>query len=290
MNFASEFESYWGKKGRLLNTYNPERLKNNLIEMLLDCEDITDIENKVCSRRSKKETVRKIIVDFLDYLGEKQKTDFNTTLKNKKFYDYPFERQLEIAKYLHTPHTAKEIEEKFDINKETRKNDIQALRAGIEILGATVKIEEERKGRKIFYRTSMNPVFLPLNLTEVYALTVYMPQLLGVEDPNDRIIDSLSKRIKAQLSDYAFEKLFPGEKRRNIINEYIDDEKTARNAGTLMYLSKSQCPCTFIWKNQSYRGTVKYRRGTFVLLLEDGSILNADIKDVKFLAESFSYK
>ena len=227
MNFASEFELYWEKKGRFLNIYNLERTKTNLMEMLSVCESDKDIEKKVCSLRSKKETTRKIMVDFLENLGEKKKEAFTTNLKNMRFYDYPFERQLEIAKYLHTPHTAKEIEEKFTINKETRKKDIQALRDGIEILGATVKIEEERKGRKIYYRTSMNPVFLPLNLTEVYALTVYMPQLLGVDDPNDKIIKSISERIKVQLSDYAFEKLFPGEKRKNVVIEYIDDEKTA---------------------------------------------------------------
>ena len=176
--FANEFTNYWNEKGHKLIRLNKKDRYESMYGMLSNCKTIGDIENEVCSMTARKESTRRVMVGFLRYLGRKKGKDFSTMLADKKFYNYPFERQLEIAKFLHKPRTATEIEKRFDITRETRKKDLQALDEGIEVLGEYIGLEKIREGRKTYYKTSVHPVFLPLNLTEVYALTKYLPELL----------------------------------------------------------------------------------------------------------------
>ena len=272
-DYSKEFEKYWNDCGCYLPIDNPTRTRNSIIKWLETCEEVSDIDEHVCKLKARRETIRKTMVDFFDYINEA------TLLSDKRFYDYPLERQIEIAKYLHIPRSNEDIEKEFDISEETRKKDLQALRNGIEFMGATIKIEEERKGRKKFYRSTMHPVFLPLNLTEVYALTSYLPRQLDCTSANKGVIDNLARRIKSQLSDYAYDKLFPGERHAESSNDYINDEEYAnRRTNTLMYLSKTGERCRFIWRSNEYYGRVKYSGEKHIIQLDDGSILDADVE------------
>lgn len=272
-DYSKEFEKYWDESGCYRSIDNPTRTRDSIIKWLRTCEEASDIDEYVCKLKARRETIRKIMVDFFDYINEA------TLLSEKRFYDYPLERQIEIAKYLHKPRSNEDIEREFDISEETRKKDLQALRNGIEFMGATIKIEEERIGRKKYYRSTMHPIFLPLNLTEVYALTSYLPQQLERTSANKEVIDNLARRIKTQLSDYAYDKLFPGERRVESSNDYINDEEYAnRRINTLMYLSKTGERCRFIWRGNEYYGHVKYSGEKHIIQLDDGSILDADIE------------
>lgn len=162
---------------------------------------------------------------------------------------------------------------------------------GITALGATIRIQKEKKGRKYYYRTTMHPIFLPLNLTEVYALTVYLERALKDDNINSGIIRDISARVKSQLSDYAFNKLFPDEHRKRTENAYIDDESLARRRkGIIMYLMKSGEPCRFFWREEEYEGTICCLEDKYGIRLTDGSILDADIKEVDFIIDSLQYK
>ena len=85
---------------------NPTRSFEEISGKLAECHSIGDIEEYVCSMAARRESTRRIIVDFLQYLSRKTGKNFSTILSDKRFYDYPFERQLEIAKYLQEPRTA----------------------------------------------------------------------------------------------------------------------------------------------------------------------------------------
>lgn len=236
--------------------------------------------------KSRRETTRKTVVRFYDFIGRPE-----SPLYEKQFYDYPFERQLEIAKYLHEPRSASEISEHFDIDDRTRREDLLALENGITVLGSTIQIRKERRGRRYYYRTTMHPIFLPLNLTEVYALTVYLNRTIGDDDANSEIIRDISARVKSQLSDYAFNKLFPDEHRSRAENAYVDDERLARQRkGIVMYLMKSGEPCRFFWKEKEYEGTICCLEDKYGIRLTDGSILDADINELDFIIESLRYK
>lgn len=290
MNYAKEFQHFWEEKCQYLGLNNPERTREDISNVLATCESVFDIDEYVCRASSRKETNRRIIVAFFDYLEKKSGEKVKTILREKKFFDYPFERQLEIAKYLHEPHTLNEIEERFDISEETRKKDIRALEEGIEVLGATIRIKKERNNRKDYYKSTMHPVFLPLNLTEVYALTTYLDKVLDSEDQNTQIIRDITERIKSQLSEYALNKLYPYERHEYKKNSYVDDESLARQRnGIRMYLMKSGQPCRFFLNGQEYSGRLKYDRKAYIEL-ESGERLDADPMEVDFIIESLEYK
>ena len=291
MDYAALFDEFWKKKSRYLGLSNPERTHRNIREALAKCKHVVDIEDYVRELTNGKETNRKIIVEYFNYIEEKTGEKIYSELYEKELFNSTIERRLALAKYLHEPHTLEEIEEHFNISGETRKKDMRALAEGIEFLGATISIVQTRKNGKDYYRTTLHPIFLPLNLTQVYAMTTYLEHKLDPADPNTRIIRGISERIKSQLSNYAFHKLFPYERRKPIDNGYVDDESFVMNGdGMCMYLMKSGRLCKFLWKGQEYEGRIKSMSGKYYIELEDGEPLDAEPSDVYFLTESFEYK
>lgn len=284
------FGDFWKAKGQYLRIKNAERFKENLMSKMESFSNVEDVDEYVCALRTGKESTRVIVVEFYKYLtdlGER----IESVLYNKHFYDYPFERQLEIAKFLHNPHTPKEIQEKFDIDERTARNDLQELEDGITVLGSTIKIEKEKKGRSYYYKTTLHPVFLPLNLTEVYALTVYLDRVIGYSDPNAKMIRDISERIKLQLSDYAYERLYPDDERQYVKNRYVNDERLARQReGIYMYLMKSGQKCKFIWNEEEYVGRIIWRDNQYKIALENGEIIDAELSEVDFVVEELEYK
>lgn len=291
MNYSIGFKAFWNNRGRYLWPVNKDRTRKNILRRLKECKSVSDIDFYVCSLRSRKETNRRIMVAFFDYLEEKTGEKIWSTLYDKRFYDYPFERQLEIAKNLHEPHTPSKIEERFDIDERTRRKDLTALEDGIEVLGSTIRVEKNREHGKDYYKSTVHPIFLPLNLTEVYALTVYLDRAIDDGDPNKVIIQNLTNRVKSQLTDYAYKKLFPNTQPVKANNDYLNDEELARQRdGILMYLMKSGRLCRFFWHDQEYTGRIQYYDREYHIILEDGSILPANVNEVEFVIESLEYK
>ena len=94
-----------------------------------------------------------------------------------------------------------------------------------------------------------------------------------------------------QLSDYAFNKLFPDEERELFDNKYNNDELMARQReGIYMYLMKSGQKCKFIWNDNEYEGRIIWRDGEYKILVDDEKVLDAEISEVDFLVEELDYK
>lgn len=295
MDYVEFFERFWDAKGESLSINNPTRTYNNLHRKMESFHSIAEIDDYVCTMRTRKESTRKIMVAFFDYLKNDELVQIEeSVLEDKHFYDFDFERRLEIAKYLHKPRTKEDIIKQFDIAGRTLDDDLEELELGVRVFGSTIQIERlPDEGSEVRYKTTVHPVFLPLNMTEVFALTKYLEAIIDPSDPNGKAIQNISNRIKGQLSDYAWDHLFHGEKRRSIENNFIDDEKMARQRDTvLMYLMKSGQPCTLIWEDEEYRGRIKPKAkgGYEIILEEDGRILPADFKDVDIMMDSFEYK
>lgn len=297
MDFYTLFEKFWQRYSYEISMAinNPTRFHNNLSAKMKEFDSIADIDDYVLSLKTARESTRRIMVLFYDYLQyEKIIKKINSPLFELRFYDYPFERQLEIAKYLHTPKTLAEIREHFYIDERTVRSDLQQLEEGIEVLGSTIKIEKEKKGRLISYKTTVHPVFLPLNLTEVYAMTVYLDKVIDKRDPNAKIIRNISQRIKMQLSDYAWNALFPEIKRFSGNNNYLSDKELAESReGIMGYLMKSGEKCKFIWKGKEYTGSIvpvaKYGF-PYSVVTEDGTEIAAPLSEIDFIIESLNYK
>jgi len=290
-----DFDEFWKSSFKYNGLKNSERLHKNLANKIGELQDTIKLDDYVCSVKTGKESTRQIVIKFYEYL-EKYNRRPQSCLYEKRFYDLPVERQLEIAKFLHTPKSPREIQERFDINEATVRKDLRELEEGITVLGSTVKIEKKKQGRKYFYHTTLHPVFLPLNLTEVYALTVYLKRVIKANDVNSQVIMDISNRIKSQLSDYALGKLFPDEDVnaiRGIKNTYYNDELMAcQRKGIIAYLMKSTQACKFTWKNKEYFGRVCYdnQENQYRIKLNSGDYLDADINEVDFIVESLKYK
>lgn len=306
-----EFESYWESQGKYRSMNNAGSKFSHLADKIEELKDSVELDEYICNLKAGKEVNRNIVVDFYNYLGKgnpKNKPESN--LYDAVFYDNAFERQLEIAKFLHTPKTPTEIQEKFHINDRTMRKDLQELEEGIKVLGTTIRITKEKKGRKYYYKSTLHPIFLPLNLSEVYAMTVYLDNTISKNDLNAEIIRSISERIKSQLSDYAYDRLFGSKTDRfknnhdfncyhRSGNYYIDDERLAhQRRGIVMYLMKSGQTCRFLWENQEYTGKIVYANGGYRIKVIDETsdasscneqFIDAPIEEVDFIIESLDY-
>ena len=287
INYSEEFSAYWRTKGRYLSENNASRTEASFCKWLSSCASVDDIDKHVMKMKARRETTRRITVDFINYLSKKTGQTLITELSEKRFFDSVLERRLEIAKYLHEPHTPKEIQEHFDISEETCKKDLKALRDGLEAFGTTIELEQKNSGRKRYYKATVHPVFLALNLTEAYAMTAYLQRCLKRNDPNSMVVQSIIDRIKAQLSDYAWEKLYKTKRPEELENYYLSDDTLAeRRESVRMYLEKSGRLCSFYFNGKLYRGKID-RTGK--VMLDTGEYLDADPKSVEFIIDDLQY-
>lgn len=289
----TDFERFWEAKGRFLKINNKQRLFENLKNKIAGLRGTEALDEHVGGLRSGKESSRQLVVAFYKYLGM-QPSD--SPLFGKKFYDYPFERQLEIAKFLHEPKTLREIREHFSIDERTLRADLRQLEEGLSILGSTVKIESSKAGRRRYYRSTLHPIFLPLNLTEVYALTIQLGRL-SRHGANAAFFQRLAERIASQLTDYAFHSLYPGKERTPAENRYLDDEASARSAeGVLMYLSKrarmrESMKLRFSYRGETYCGSLEEGNGSEPRIkLDTGAFFAGRIEECLFESDAFEYR
>ena len=81
------------------------------------------------------------------------------------------------------------------------------LSKGIKFLNQEIKIKCEEENKKLFYSSTVHPVFLPLNMTEVYALTVGLKKAFQKKEKPlwDTIFNNIAEWIYSQLTDYGKE-------------------------------------------------------------------------------------
>lgn len=300
-----QFNDFWKYNSSLLEIPNAERFHDNFVDYIkehIEDEETIDegtIDRYVHNVPQGKESTRKIIVAFYDYLNNRlNKGRPVSDLYDIHFYDNPVERQLEIAKYLHDPHSAEEIANQFGISERTVRDDIQALEEGITIFDATIKVRRIQSGHRKVFQSTIHPIFLPLNLTEVYAVTRYLDDILPKNDPLAETARGVIQRIVDQLSPYALEILnlqrtpdysnHPG----SLSNRYVpDDEYLKKKKNHIyMYLLKSGRECPLRWKEKIYVGKLKKSSEGLHIITNKGEVLDADLNDVEFLFDEIEYK
>ncbi len=298
MDLKKHFEDFWRDKECWLSAKfkNPSRFHKNLSKKMEKWSTIEEIDDYVKnSLKTARESTRQIISEFYKYLLKKKVINkIDSDLPERHYYDYAFERQLEIAKFLQTPKTMQEIEANFDIAYRTVNADLQELEEGITVLGSTIRIEKKKIGKKVTYKTSVHPLFLPLNLTEAYSMTVYLEKVVKPDDPNGMVIHDIINRMKAQLSDYAWKILYKSEPQPKVSNDYLNDEDLARSReGHIGYLMKTGKKCRFIWNGKEYIGQIvpleKYGF-PYSVVTDEGTEFDAPLSEIEFVIDDIEYE
>lgn len=188
---------------------------NNLTEFLEKNAD------GIQSYRRDKNKLNYYIRDFLLFFGSQHHItiDIETYFPPLKFREKS-ERMIEILKYLHEePKTREEIAQHFGISERALNDDLSELQNGsYSFLGYNMKINLRRGDNT--YDSTIHPIFLPLNLSEIYALTIGL-KLTGKGTAFEDIFNYVSDCIYDQLSTYGQRRISEKAKATNV---YFSDE------------------------------------------------------------------
>lgn len=164
----------------------------------------------------------------------------------------PLIREIEILKLLHGKKmTTAEIAEYFKPGCDqsfirTIQRDLVALRDGINVFGTTIRIEETTEGHSLkSYQSTVHPVFLALNLTELTALLKLLE-----EHADDRVYGGILDSIYNQLTDYAEGRVTPFLGRRHVRGTATVNRLDQEYVHTIHYLLKSQTEVDITYSTQ----------------------------------------
>jgi hypothetical protein len=209
--------------------------------------------------------MKKRVLAFAEHLRKTWKVDFVLDEAFKLEVMNKYERQVDLLKTLNSGKTKVELEQYYSLSRKPLEKDIDELVMGTRILGQKVKIRDiKREHKAITYQSSIHPIFMPLNLTEVYYLTVGLKMLSNERDTiMGQTLENISNRVYCQLSDCARKKIdkkaiesgisFPYEEELERYNGCWDEEEMARDnlRSTLAYIWKAGIQCTIHLKNEA---------------------------------------
>lgn len=184
------------------------------------------------------------------------------------------ERRLDMLRYLQKPRSMAQLEAHYLVSARTLRDDLNMLVNGWDILGTRINIKRLDEGGKITYNSSVHPLLLPLNLTEVYALGVGFPKALHGSVYRE-IADYLAEAVKSQLSGYALDILgkaepgFAPSPALTLLTSYRQERDILRESrlNRLIYLMKRGQTCQLTWVNE--KDEVKSAQGRLRLEFED---------------------
>jgi len=230
------------------------------------------IDHVLISYRRDKGKLVRFISGFRRFLQQKENIIIEASVFSAEIIDDPAERRIRIACFLHEPKEMKEIVSHFFASDRTIRKDLAALRDGITFMGQKIQIEKVREGRKIRYKSTLHPVFLPLNLTEVYVLTVGLLNAIPASHPFYIHYQYLANFIYSQLSDYGKQIISNAAEAQDTAYLFPDDFKIVRGyrdeltlierrEGALAYMLKrmEECDITYVenGNNKKIRGRIR---------------------------------
>ncbi|MDR1396208.1 MAG: hypothetical protein LBJ14_00510 [Desulfarculales bacterium] len=201
------------------------------------------------------------------------------------------ERRLEILKLLHGKEMkTSEIAEYFEFDDDrTIRTDLQALRTGMTVLGTKIQIEEQRRGHaNLSYKSTIHPIFLALNLSELFALLKLLEE--ASEGLHHEVYGRLLDCIRSQITPYAEKrlagKLKPGHRMVVIRNLPEEEAFQKSNDYKLIFWEKSgnEIPIEIVndnGKNEIIKARLARTRGnTLELKLSDGTTRTINYNNV----------
>lgn len=147
-------------------------------------------------------------------------------------------------------------------------NHLRKLDKEHDLLGNLIEIENLRHGNNTYDHT-IHPVFLALNLTEVYFLTVILPSIANKFEKETAL--DIAGDIYRQLSCYAKEKI------DHFINAKEKDNLLKRNRGYrkekedgVLDFNKHEWKCTLQLNDKKwYSGVIKRDKNNSYIIIND---------------------
>ena len=218
------------------------------------------------------------------------------------------EKKLELIKELHRPMRKGDLIDLIECDGEHPDSPERTLRnykkeGDIEIGKAIIpfKVKQTRDKRTLsnsekksedfnaydlMERSSVHPVVLPLNLTEVHYLTNVILDKLGRNHPDYEIYKEIANKIYSQLSDYGKQIIrghghdFEDLEKVIYIRECDMAGKSHRVALAMAHKSKGRVKIILL-DDQCIYGVVKHRNDDFYLVKDNGEEILVDNLGIK---------
>lgn len=240
---STVFERYSEKKADLKSIFSNsdlgvdytlkalEKLLNDAKVMKMKCDtdsDLDKLSGLILPELKKKFDERPFLVRCLNelFIRETPRNRSNKFLSSDEVYSAP-EIEVLLLKRLQGGNAESEyaqsredIAEQFGFSKNTLDIYINELKKGATILGSSVQIKLRNRSNN--YDSTIHPVFLPLNLSEIYFLTAVLPSLLKDKAYVDTA-EGIANAVHSQLSVYAKKIIDPILKKKGLeylINDY----------------------------------------------------------------------
>lgn len=163
---------------------------------------------KVISAQKRKEGAVDIFNEYFEFLADKTKhQEYMIEIPSLNKPVTELERKLLLAKNMHKSFDIEQIAEEFYVSTRTIENDLKDLSEGnLRVMGQVLKAEYRRKRRKVYMPSTIHPLFLAQNLTQIVTL------LNGLEcsakDPSYQgYAEKTAVGIWLQLSEYAKDRI-----------------------------------------------------------------------------------
>ena len=213
-----------------------------------------------------------------------------------------FERQIGIMKALHEPKNRTTICRDFNINDRTFRNyfnntdpividnihftnHIHEIENSWDITMDGINHDNEEKvENKLLYKSSINPILLPLNMTEIYMLTNGLLDIFEKDSEIYKNYKHLAQKIYSQLSPYALKRI--GDNRHNLTKlDKIEYESELElydkvNSSKFMYAEKSRDKVKVYFEDGSTIIGRVNRKGRKLVLTEEDSYDQIDIENM----------
>ena len=148
----------------------------------------------------------KKIKDFIEFINIKYeiKLDINEVF-SEPIYSNDIERKLILLKKLQgeSAVSLRQLEDAFPFQTKYLKKDLNEIATeGIDFMGQKIKISTEfDNNNKQSYFSTVYPIFLPLNMHEIYCLTVGLKEE-EENSPYKPVFNKIADCIYTQLSEY----------------------------------------------------------------------------------------
>lgn len=180
--------------------------------------------------------------DFISFISEKYHIDIPIVFP--PIFTSELDRQMYIVKELHEKGRGiNYLENKLWVSDRTIEEDLRKLRSydGVSIMEQKIRVEEiERHKGNIEFQSTVHPIFLALNLTQVVVMLQGLRHMI-----NDKVYREYALRLSVniwnELSDYA----------RNRIKQVTDMlsldlswyEELDRYSNDELFYTERECSC-----------------------------------------------